>query len=140
MMACLHVSENYPLGTVHFCVRILKIRTMFGFGWVGVLRRNECSDFRRKNKYVHRKKCFSTKHFSFPVCIYYFSRVIWSNGLKKSICSEVYCTLYGGNKIGIQVYTFFFHCCSDLRVGGWFIGNPNIVRILKIRTQKWTIP
>ncbi len=34
---------------------------------------------------------------------------------------------------------FSFHCCLDLRVGGWVIGNPNIVRILKIRTQKWTI-
>ena len=31
-------------------------------------------------------------------------------------------------------------CCSDLGEGGWVSGNPNIVRILKIRTQKWTVP
>ncbi len=35
---------------------------------------------------------------------------------------------------------FSIHCCSDLGVGGWVIGNPNIVRIFKIRTQKWTVP
>ncbi len=29
---------------------------------------------------------------------------------------------------------------SDLGVGGWVIGNPKIVRIFKIRTQKWIIP
>ncbi len=54
---------------VNICVRILKIRTMFGFRWVGGLREIGCSDFQRKNKYVHLKKVFSSKHFSFPVCI-----------------------------------------------------------------------
>ena len=49
------------------------------------------------------------------------------------------------NGDNIQVYipgcTYFsFHSCSDLGVGGWVIGNPNIVRIFKIRTQKWTVP
>ncbi len=32
------------------------------------------------------------------------------------------------------------NCCSDLGVDGWVIGNPNIVRIFKIRTEKWTVP
>ncbi len=32
-----------------------------------------------KNKYVNLKKVFSSKHFSFPVCIIYFSKLIWSN-------------------------------------------------------------
>ena len=35
---------------------------------------------------------------------------------------------------------FSLSCCSDLGVGGWVSGNPNIVQILKIRTQKWTFP
>ena len=35
---------------------------------------------------------------------------------------------------------FSLPCCSDLGVGGWVRGKPNIVRILKIRTQKWTVP
>ncbi len=35
---------------------------------------------------------------------------------------------------------FSLSCCSDLGVGGWVSGNLNIVRIFKIRTQKWTVP
>ena len=35
---------------------------------------------------------------------------------------------------------FSLSCCSNLGVGGWVRGNMNIVRIFKIRTQKWAVP
>ncbi len=43
----------------------------------------------------------------------------WVGGLREIACSD---------------------CCSDLGVGGWVSGNPNIVRIFKICTHKWTVP
>ncbi len=49
------MRQYLKLGTVHFCVRILKIQIMVGYRWVGELREIGCSDFKRNNKYVHLK-------------------------------------------------------------------------------------
>ncbi len=77
LMPLSKVKPFFSQGTVHFCVCILKIRTLFGFRWVGGLREIGCSDFRRKNKYVHLTKGIFIQVFFSP-CVY-FIFLIWSN-------------------------------------------------------------
>ncbi len=114
------VHFQQMLGTVHFCVRILKIRTTFRFRWVGGLQETGCSDFRRKNKYVHLKTCLLTKYFSCLVCIKYLSTILWSNRPNRSISWLV--TVYILKWFsGVRIILLFV-----VRIWGWVGGSSEI--------------
>ena len=106
----------FILGTAHFCVGILKIRTMFGFRWVGGLREIGCSDFRRKNKYVHIKHVFSTKFFTlivFDIC----QMIRCNRPLHLCIWKFLY---YSG--VWPRVYIFFLSLLFGFG-GGWDVSS-----------------
>ncbi len=76
----------------------------------------------------HTYKMFLSNYFDFPVVF------VKSNMVNIVIfvdSMQVIKWLYGRTHFSLP-------CCSDLGVGGWVIGNPKIVRIFKIRTQKYS--
>ncbi len=107
-------------GLVYLMVRdgpflcTLKIRTMFGFRWMGGLREFGCSDFRKKNKYVHLKGIF-IQVFFFP-CVYLI--FLKTNMIKLTLKMHDICTFYAGNKMVVLVYVFFSFLLFRFW-GGW---------------------
>ena len=62
-----------------------------------------------------------------------------TNLIKLTLNIQDICTFYASNKMVVQVYVFFSFLLFAFG-GGWVVQRKSEHWILKIRTQKWTVP